>query len=76
MNKRERKEIEPLLERAKEIADELENMADLEREKIDNLPENLQGSERADRFDEVADALSEAADTMRDAVTTAEEAIA
>lgn len=67
MNKRDRAELDSarsLLERAKTIVEEL---ASNEQEKFENMPENLQESERARAFEEAAEQLTEVVGTIEQA---------
>lgn len=66
MNNADRKE----LARAREMLDNakgiIEMVAEAETDKFDNMPENLQGSERGEKFEENADALIEIASSIDD----------
>lgn len=59
MNKGQRKYLRTLAEQAEEIKAEIEMMRDDEQEKIDNLPNGLQGSSKEDQYQEGIDALEE-----------------
>ena len=56
MNKKEREELE-------ELVDQLRSIAEREREKADNLAEYFSG-ERVDTQEETADLLEEAVDSL------------
>ena len=58
MNKQDREKLQDLI-------DELSYLQEAEQEKYDNMPENLQESERADKFQEDADQIQEAIDTLQ-----------
>lgn len=73
MNKKQRKEIERLFDRLTEINEELECIKAEEEEKLYNLPENLQNSEKADQFTDAIDALDEAVDSITEACEKLEE---
>jgi hypothetical protein len=75
MNKSRRKEIGravELLESAREI---LENAAEEENSYAEEMPENLQGSERYERAMEAADILENATAEVADLVCNIEEAM-
>ena len=58
MNKQDREKLQDLI-------DELSYIQEAEQEKYDNAPENLQESERVDKFQENADQIQEAIDTLQ-----------
>ena len=73
MNKQDRKNIQralPLLEEAKNIIDEL---ASEERDKFDNMPENLQDSEAGQKFDWSAEVLETANENIESAISELED---
>ena len=60
MNKQRRKELQKIYELINEAKDRLEMVKDEEEEYKDNMPENLQGSERYERAEEIVNDLDEA----------------
>lgn len=81
MNKNRRKELMEWVRRAEEWAaqgtelkDELENLCSDEQDYFDNIPENLQGGQRATDSEEAIDKMNEAIDSMDNAIEAAEEA--
>lgn len=71
MNRTRRNELAKLKERIDnvqteiyEIMEALESLKDEEQEYLDNIPENLQGSERYDRAEQAVDSLEQAHDTL------------
>ena len=65
MNKQRRKAIESATGKIRDLLAELETLRDEEEEEYrDNIPENLQGSERYEKADECVDELTEAIDTI------------
>lgn len=81
MNKNRRKELMEWVRRAEEWAaqgaelkDELENICSDEQDYFDNIPENLQGGQRAMDSEEAIDKMNEAIDSMDNAIEAAEEA--
>ena len=75
MNNQRRKELQRAirwLEGAREI---IEFEADAEQEFADNMPENLQGSERHDTAEETAMRLADQVDEINNTVTEIEEVV-
>ena len=62
MNKQRRKEIEKFAEEVNEKVSELSGIIDAEQEYLDNMPENLQESERYQRTEEGIDELNDILD--------------
>ena len=60
MNKNQRKKLTDILEEIEGQIVELEEMAEEEQEKADNIPENLNNCDRAIMLIESADNLNEA----------------
>ena len=57
MNKQDREKLQ-------QLSDELSYIQESEQEKYDNAPENLQGTERIEKFQENADSIQEAIDIL------------
>ena len=81
MNKMRRNELMKWVEEAKNWAeqgtglrDKLENICSDEQDYFDNMPENLQGSQRGMDAEEAIDAMNEAIESMENAIEAAEEA--
>ena len=74
MNKARRKELEELYDIIYEAKDRLEMLHDEEEEYRDNIPENLQGSERYERAEEAVDALDSAMSFLEEALNYIETA--
>lgn len=75
MNKQRRKQLEEvseLIENAKCI---LEELRDEETEYRDNIPENLQGSEKYEKADCACDSLDNAVDNLDEAINNINEAV-
>jgi len=60
MNKPTRKQLQNLIDNLESLRIELEEVSETEEEKKDNIPENLQGSERYDRAEEICGYLQDA----------------
>lgn len=76
MNKIRRKNLQTIIDRPEDIKADLEEITYEEEEYRDNIPENLQSSEKYERADEACDNLNDAADTLNeviDSITTAME---
>lgn len=76
MNKIRRKNLQTIIDRLGDIKADLEEITCEEEEYRDNIPENLQSSEKYERADEACDNLNDAADTLNeviDSITTAME---
>ena len=73
MNKVRRKELQELYDVISEAKDRLEMLHD-EEEYKDNMPENLQSSERYERAEAAADALDSAVSSLEEALDYIEEA--
>lgn len=75
MNKFRRKALDALIERIDDIYSELDALADEERDYRDNMPENLQNSERYEAADNAVFSLEDALDNLDSAKSSIEEAI-
>lgn len=60
MNAQRRKSIQEVIDQLTDLQSTVENLKDEEQEAYDNLPENLQGSERGEAMSEAADNLDSA----------------
>lgn len=64
MNAPRRKSIQEVIDQLEELKSTIETIMDEEQEAYDNLPENLQGSERGEAMSEAADNLDSAYNSM------------
>ena len=64
MNKARRKVIKEIKDRVETAKQDLEDVLLEEQEYYDNIPENLQGSERAEASEEAIGNLEEAVDAL------------
>lgn len=62
MNKVRRKNLQSIIDRLEDIKADLEEITYEEEEYRDNIPENLQSSEKYERADEACDNLNDAAE--------------
>lgn len=68
MNKKQRKQLQDLCSQVEDIKCEIETIRDDEQEKIDNLPDGLQGSSKEDEYQEGIDALEEIISSLEDTI--------
>ena len=64
MNAPRRKSIQEVIDKLEELKSTIETLMDEEQEAYENLPENLQGSERGEAMSEAADNLDSAYNSM------------
>ncbi len=75
MNKQRRKTLRELYDIIAEAKDNLEMVMEEEEEYRDNIPENLQGSERYEKAEEAVYNLEEAISNIEEALSLIEETI-
>lgn len=68
MNKVRRKMVDEIIEQLQELQTEIESVMCEEEEYRDNIPENLQGSERYEKADEACSAMQDAIDGLEDVI--------
>ena len=64
MNKKQRNELERIASLLEEVKIDLEEIRDEEDEKLGNIPDNLNGSDRYCAMEEVRDNLDEVIDDL------------
>lgn len=74
MNKARRKALDEVISKIEEAKELLENLQAEEKEYRDNMPENLQGSERYEAADAAVDNMSSAVDALDEAISSIESA--
>jgi hypothetical protein len=74
MNKIRRKNLQAIIDQLEELKGSLEDLQ-TEEEYRDNIPENMQESERYEKADEACDNLSSAVDSLEEAISSIEAAI-
>ncbi len=74
MNKERRKSLREIQSKLERLGQDLEVLKEEEEEYRDNMPENLQESDRYQRADEVCDLLQEALENLDNAYQQIEEA--
>lgn len=75
MNNQRRKEIERLVNELNIVIGELEQICNDEEDYHDNIPENLQDSDRAMSSEEAIDNLNEALENIENAIGSLESAM-
>ncbi|MDR1020162.1 MAG: hypothetical protein LBL73_05340 [Synergistaceae bacterium] len=68
MNKARREALLDVSRQIRDIAERLESLWHDEEEYLDNMPENLQGSERYEKADEAVRSIESAIDILNEAV--------
>lgn len=76
MNKQRRARIQEVVDQIGVLCQELEELRDEEQEYMDNIPENLQCSEKYDMAEEAIINLDSAIDNLTEAIDYANEASA
>lgn len=74
MNRERRKNIQSIIDQLEELMGSIELVQDEEEEYRDNIPENLQGSERYETADEAVGNLEAAVSSLEEVISYLEEA--
>lgn len=74
MNKTQRNQIEKWIDSLTEIKEGVESMQEEEQDKLDNMPENLQESERGEQMQNGIENLEAAASSLEEAIDYLESA--
>lgn len=75
MNKIRRKNLQSIIDQLEELKSSLEGLQAEEEEYRDNIPENMQGSERCEKADEASGNLSGAVDNLEEVISGIKAAI-
>lgn len=75
MNKERRKEIEALIDELDDLKARIESVQSDEQDYFDNMPENLQSSERGEMAEEAIGNLDSALDSLDEAIDSLREAM-
>lgn len=75
MNRERRQQLKKWLEDLEKIKAELEVICSDEEDYFDNMPENLQGSQRGMDAEEAIDQMNEAVSSIEDAISIIEEIV-
>ncbi len=73
MNVYRRKRLNAIVAKLSEVYSDLEEIVNEESEAFENIPENLQGSERYGRAEEIAYNLEEAFENLEEMINTLDE---
>ena len=73
MNKERRKEIEALIDELDDLKARIESVQSDEQDYFDNMPENLQSSERGEMAEEAIGNLDSALDSLDEAIDSLRE---
>ena len=74
MNKERRKSIDDIIARLKVAKELIIVLVEEEQESLDNLPDNLQESTRAERMQEAIENLEYAIDSIEETITNLQDA--
>lgn len=74
MNQARRKQLDEIIGKAQILIEKLEAIKEEEEEYRDNMPENLQGTEKYEKSESACDSMQEAIDYLEDVVTAIESA--
>ena len=75
MNKERRKELQKAVEHLQTASDIIQSCMADEQDYLDNMPENLQGSERYEMAENAVDCLESASDGLDDIISNVESAM-
>lgn len=75
MNKIRRKNLQSIIDQLEDLKSSLEEPQSEEEEYRDNMPENLQGSERYELADAACDSLYDAVSSLEESISSIESAI-
>ena len=75
MNRDRRRSISTIIKQLTELKEELESIKDEENESFENIPENLQNSERYEAAAEANENLSEGFDSLEACIYCLQESI-
>ena len=74
MNKQRRNRVDAVIEKLRDIQSEINDIQSEEEEYRDNIPENLQGSEKYENAENNCDNLQSASDEIDEVISYLEEA--
>lgn len=75
MNKIRRKAIQDIIDQLEELKSSVEELQQEEEEYRDNIPENMQGSERYETADNACSNLYDAVDGLENVISSLDEAM-
>lgn len=74
MNKERRKSIDYIIAKLDELEERIDALINEEQDSLDNLPDNLQESTRAERMQEAIENLEYAIDSIEETITNLQDA--
>lgn len=74
MNKQRRRELQNIIDELNILRSKLEDIQNEEEEYRDNIPENMQSSEKYEIAEAACDSMSEAIDSIEEAINDIESA--
>ena len=74
MNKQRRKELNGIIEKLEDLKSYVEELRDEEQDYFDNMPENLQGSEKGEMAENAISEMDDAISSIEDAICSLETA--
>lgn len=69
MNKDRRKRLRLIVDQGNQLLEDLRAIQEEEQDALDNIPENLQGTDRYTDMETAAELLEEAADNLEDLIS-------
>ena len=76
MNKNRRKAIESIIDNLMDLSSEIEGIINDEQDALDNIPESLQESERANTMRDAIEALEDANSSIREVLSSLSDSMA
>ena len=73
MNKARRKKLGEIAEQLSDLRDQLQTILEEEEEYRDNIPENLQGTERYEKSDEACEIIDTCGESLEEVFTQLQE---
>ena len=74
MNKERRKSIDNIIAKMDELEEQIDALINEEQDSLDNIPDNLQYSTRAERMQEAIENLEYAIDSIEETITNLQDA--
>jgi hypothetical protein len=75
MNKQRRLNLSKIIDQCSELSESVGQVRDEEQEYLEEMPDNLQEGEKAQRSEEIIDILTNAEDIINDAISLLEDSI-
>ncbi|MCM1440687.1 MAG: hypothetical protein NC131_16030 [Roseburia sp.] len=75
MNKQRRNDLRTVYAKIRDAKDDLASLTREEQMSLDAIPDNLQGSERAEKMEDAIDAMDNATDALQEALSYLDEVV-